>query len=213
MPYLPTLKLCFLHIPKTAGTSIREVLRPLDRKIRFQKGHSGQGRKWVESSLAAEACNKHLTYQELIAATGLPLEDFRVFTIVRNPWSRLVSNFLWGKKQTFKCIHPRALQDFSFYVDVVTTITPLYPAWYDNHWRPQVDFLRGTKEPVIGRFEEPNLDLERVFGILNLPYSKPPHKNRSAKKIDYRSFYNERTKKKVAMLYEEDIDTFHYTFD
>ena len=65
-------QLLFLHIPKTAGTSINEDLQPY---LKYQFGH--------------------VTAQEYIER-GFDLKNIFTFTFVRNPYDRFVSLFFYS---------------------------------------------------------------------------------------------------------------------
>lgn len=99
----------FVHIPKTGGTSLSLALearatkddiligdtpKAVRRRHRL-KGLSAPGRIWKHSRLA-----------DIDGMVGLPDPAF-VFTLVRNPWNRLVSLYYWARTQTFE--HPLVL--------------------------------------------------------------------------------------------------------
>jgi len=98
----------FIHIPKTGGTSLARALearaaaddimlgdtpKALKRRHRV-KGVAAAGRLWKHSTLADIA---GLVTPEQIAQA-------RIFTMVRNPWDRVVSYYHWLQGQSFD--HP-----------------------------------------------------------------------------------------------------------
>jgi hypothetical protein len=75
----------FIHIPKTAGTSIEEALR--DESCQLLPG------EW-DYRRAPHAPLNHLTLQEVADCgilTPAQLKSYFKFCFVRNPWDRLVS--------------------------------------------------------------------------------------------------------------------------
>ncbi|MBE9477368.1 MAG: sulfotransferase family 2 domain-containing protein, partial [Proteobacteria bacterium] len=101
-------KYIFVHIPKTGGTSLSLALeakamkddiligdtpKALNRRNRT-KGIEASGRLW-----------KHSRLTDIYGpVTQKQIESYFVFTIVRNPWDRMVSYYHWLKAQTFD--HP-----------------------------------------------------------------------------------------------------------
>ena len=98
----------FVHIPKTGGTSLAMALedrahkddiligdtpKAVKRRNRL-KGVTTKGRLWKHSTLAD--------------IEGILPEDqlapLKVFTLIRNPWDRLVSYYHWLREQSF--LHP-----------------------------------------------------------------------------------------------------------
>jgi len=69
-------KIIFIHIPRTGGTSVEEYFQ-------FKHQHG-----WKPDTA------QHLTLKEY--SDHYDVEDYFKFTIVRNPWDRLVSWYLWS---------------------------------------------------------------------------------------------------------------------
>ena len=91
--------LLFVHIPKTAGLSITELLAPEGRRdhpLCLPKG-------------------KHESLSELCARHGeAVLDRFHVFTIVRDPLQRFISHFCWLKgNRRLPDFAPMTLEDFA----------------------------------------------------------------------------------------------------
>ncbi len=72
-------RLAFIHIHKTAGGSVRDAL-------------TAAGFTW--NRLGGEAVPNHIGAADLLRRHP-ETRDWRLFTIVRNPWSRLTSVYLW----------------------------------------------------------------------------------------------------------------------
>lgn len=203
----------FIHVPKAAGTSITECLRPLAhdprdylvnrllercgvrvnlwigpyRWRRFRKHHTG------------EVVQRHLpndVYQRLFK-----------FAFVRNPWDWLVSYYHYHLQCTTHHRHEyvRQLGSFAEFI-----------RWRIRRGRPlQVDFVvdrQGrTLVDYIGRFETLYDDFQTICSHLDisceLPWLKRSQRN------DYRSYYDDDTAALVAEHCCRDIEAFDYTFD
>lgn len=108
MIYSPDRGYLFIHIPKTGGTSLALALEEkaarddvmagdtpkAQKRKRRLKGLPARGRLW-----------KHSTLADLDGWLGAEaLSTLHIFTIVRNPWDRLVSYYHWLREQRFD--HP-----------------------------------------------------------------------------------------------------------
>jgi hypothetical protein len=63
----------------------------------------------------------------------------------------------------------------------------------------------------IGRYERLTQDFQHICDVLELDTALP-HKNPSSRR-DYRTYYNEKSRRLVEEHFKEDIDFFGYTFD
>ena len=114
----PARKYIFVHIPKTGGTSMALALearakrddiligdtpKALARRHRL-RGLKCAGRLWKHSRIADIAG----------LAAAEPLDDFIVFTIVRDPWDRVLSLYQWLRSQTFAHISVERATSLSF---------------------------------------------------------------------------------------------------
>ena len=108
----------FIHIPKTGGTSLALALEaramkddimlgdtPKARNRRGRlKGVQTRGRLWKHSTLA--------DLDGLVG--GEDLDDLLIFTLVRNPWARLVSYYHWLRLQEFDHLAVRVAKGADF---------------------------------------------------------------------------------------------------
>ncbi len=98
----PSPELISLHIPKTAGTSFRNILRSMygdDQLVRFDINEKGiirvnemiYDKKQLPS---VKVIHGHFVYEDLIKYFKLP-ENYTLITWVRDPVERVISNFYY----------------------------------------------------------------------------------------------------------------------
>ena len=95
MPFDRQRRLVFLHIPKTAGTSIEQALGlhgPWNQENLASGFGLIQSRDLLARNLSSNFL-QHLTLPELEQLFPEALDGAQVFTVVRDPWSRLLSSF------------------------------------------------------------------------------------------------------------------------
>jgi hypothetical protein len=193
-------KFIFVHIQKTAGSSLREAL-----------------------SAAIPDLTPFLGTHDH-AAWGLPhLAYFDLYfkaAFVRNPWDRLVSWYCMIREQEtytnrfWEYVRSRANSFDDFLLHCTDTID-------DHDGRKsilfnQIDYLCDARGLLlvhfIGRFEDLATDTRSLFSSVGLPPPHLPHVNRSSHP-HYSTFYSERTRQLVAERYARDIKMFNYTFE
>ena len=149
MPFDRQRRLVFLHIPKTAGTSIEQALGmygPWDQENQASGFGLIRNRDLLARNLSSNFL-QHLTLPELEQAFPEAFDGAQLFTVVRDPWSRLLSSFRhqdpdlanYYRYRTHKELSELGLSD---YIDLAR--------WLPHpHLRPQLDFLRaaGCCEP------------------------------------------------------------------
>jgi hypothetical protein len=140
------------------------------------------------------------------------------FTIVRNPFSRLVSvyhDFYENKDSHFIYrdylfgILPQSLS-FAEFVDRISCIPDRLK---DQHLKPQHLFLEYYEKQNISvktfKLEDPEkLNVFLKEHTLQLPYL---HKSQVA--YDYREYYSPSLLKKVSVLYQSDLEKFGYSLE
>jgi len=100
------LKFIFIHIPKTSGNSLSLFLKDfIDNKV-LQKS-SNMGEKQGISILCEKKkeCIKHVDIKYYENTYGEKINDYFKFTIVRNPYDRMLSFYFFSKgknNQKFK---------------------------------------------------------------------------------------------------------------
>lgn len=193
-------KCIFIHIPRTAGSSIEVALQGKDQ--------------WV-----LEPDTKHL-----IASTAKKLykdywDEYFKFSFVRNPWARMVS---MSRFSFYGCAIKNNLLCVKGYVDKFSpieidprtesekdrsNISVIQDAVYLNILNEDLDF--------IGRFENLQEDFSIVCDNIGMPRTKLPHHRKSKpciKKKSYTLCYDDKTREVVGSLYKKDIEHFGYKF-
>lgn len=190
----------FVHIPKTAGNSIQNILRDYSEdRIVASGGQDGverfevrsEGRELVKHSTLAEY------YRELGAETAGGLFKF---ACVRNPWDRMISFWFSPHRRETKW-DPKKFRKF-----VEKEVRPLreYFALPDDGGRPpfgNVDFII--------RYEHLNDDFRAVCGKLGIPPVELPLRNRS-ERGGAAQYYDDKLSGFIAERFADEIDYFGY---
>jgi hypothetical protein len=198
-------KCIFVHIPKTAGKSINRAF-----------GSGWEGHKDI-SRIAAE----------------LPPEVFQSFfkfSIVRNPWDRLVSEYNYQNKKKrpkqdklFVFDERGSKRGFNEWVRLAFENPFRYNGedWagdvskHIHRWSPQVDWLSiGDQLAVdfVARLENLDHDFQRIRERLGLPAMQLSHRNRKLH-WHYSNYYDQATRDLVGQYYARDIEVFGYRFE
>jgi len=136
-------------------------------------------------------------------------KDYFRFAFVRNPWDRLVS--CWRDKVVRRKYFglSEGENDFESFIDYIVANVDLETG--DSHLRLQSSLIDLNHIDFLGRFEKFKDDLTEVMNILDVN-AVIKKRNASPRKADYREYYSEQTKDKVAKLYKKDIQIFNYEF-
>lgn len=200
----------FVHIPKTGGTSIESVIWPIRTEADLHGGYisASHHRNKYQSGGLQHLCAKYIR-QEVGAKI---FEDYFKFSIVRNPWDRIVSQYAYTREQPYCQVYFRVPPDVSFpaYLDAISKsdhvhVMPQTAFLYDDNGEPLVDFIgRYEDMPAAFRFISEKIGIEQV---------ELPRLNTSARNVDFRTYYTPETRERVAALYADEIARFGYCFD
>jgi hypothetical protein len=167
----------FIHIPKTGGTTIEAVFREAGFEEYFRT------KPRTPLNRVARCTPQH--FHAKMLASIFRLGKFRgIFTVVRNPYARMQSEFAMRHRDPSKN-HP---DNVYTWIERVTQQQKQRPFINDNHIRPQAEFILPQCE--IFKLED-GLDavfegLHRKFG-LQLPYDGKHRSMSSDKRSGYRS--------------------------
>ena len=135
---------------------------------------------------------------------------FFVFTLVRNPWDRMVSYYHWLQDQRFEHPSVRLAQvlDFKAFLRHPLTQASLQNGAYPTY---TTDAAGHDHCRLYARLEHPE-DLAPLWKHLGFQLTIP-HENRSTRDLDWRHYYDAETTEIVQEKAGEDIARFGYTFD
>jgi len=209
-------KIIFIHIPKTAGSSIEKffginkISHKWNRSNRlFLKGWDPEHKIHLQHAKASDLLNKKLILQDV-------WDEYFKLAIVRNPWDRAHSDYLWMQRDRKiegpfedymlkKGVFEKHLTNLDSMHTRGDHVFPQYEFVYDENGNCLVDF--------IGQFENLEADFKEACNKAGIEYEKLPHEKKSAiAKPDYREFYDRKKKDLVAEVYAKDIEIFNYRF-
>jgi hypothetical protein len=178
----------FVHINKTGGSSIKQAL---------------------------DLRSRHRTALQIIGEVGLQTwRDCFTFTVVRNPWDKVVSHYAY-RVQT----NQTGLRDSP--VPFGEWVREAYgnrnPRFYNKPmmFMPQLDWITDTEGGIlvnfVARFENLQVDFERVCARIGRAPSMLPRRKSSHRGV-YPEYYDEETREIVARWFRRDIEAFDYRF-
>ena len=175
----------FIHIPKTAGNSIKQALG-LDRSVTLHKRPT-------------KLCSKNIW------------EKYFTFTFVRHPIDRLISSYSYHAQETYngnlnkkiKNLENLSLNEYFNRMNRVShiLITPQINHITHKYSNTDIDY--------IGKFENINKDFEYISSHLDIN-NKLPYLNKTEHKHINISNNN---LERIVKFYEADFVTFDYNMD
>ena len=200
-----------MDIPRTSSSSIRVELgkiygSPYGKMNLIEKKHS-----------SGQVFQDHIP-ANIMRELLLPKvwEELFTFTLVRNPWDRMVSLYN----------HRRKVQGIPEEVSFRKYILELGKRnWgvagglfvYHGHYLGSSDYVCGVDGKIlvkfVGKFENRSRDIARIakgvgmqrLGTLAIQKASPPDRH-------YSLYYDEDTKNIVGELYARDVELFNYKF-
>ena len=218
MPLSHRYKTIFIHIPKTGGTSIEAVLGmhgdredvgvvPYPDQVADRQHFYGRQLQ----HMTAERLRAELNDEAIFSS-------YFKFTVVRNPWDRLVSTCAWSgrkwakgqilEREEFDAFVRRTHASFAA-AHGVSHPMPLHP-----HVIPQVAFIFDeagrSLVDCIGRTETLEQDWQVIRDRLGVDADLPTRMQSVHR--PYREYYDAETRDMVADIYARDIEAFDYHF-
>lgn len=182
----------FIHIPKTAGTSILKY---------FKNTEKGQ----VHDKIS------HNSYKHSVG-------KLKSFAMVRNPYDRLLSIFLHWKYNLKRIKETTEFEEFVLNLNEpkLWCKSQFVKKWQNKYIDPQVTWIsNGKNVPIVDyiiKFENINEDFNNFLVSEGFKDIKElPHTNKT-KHTDYKDYYNDDMIKVVVDKYKKDLEYFNYSF-
>ncbi|MEO0416758.1 MAG: sulfotransferase family 2 domain-containing protein [Verrucomicrobiota bacterium] len=181
----------FIHIPKTAGTSIRKGF--------FKENYSGPYHDGIPDDWA----------------------DAFSFAFVRNPYDRIISSwkmFTSGTDEFKGTFPPLPLKAFLEIVtnDAIphTAGSTNYPELVRHHTLPLTHPANHLdKAQFIGRMENLEADFASICEEIGAEYAPLNKRQFTQRRADFQSYYCPETKKIVSEYFRDDFDRLNYSWD
>lgn len=202
----------FIHAPKTGGTAMALALEGRAMKDDIMLGDTPKARKRRRKLEGVQVRGRLWKHATLADIDGLvpSLDGLFAFSLVRNPWDRMVSYYHWLRDQRFD--HPAvalagqmAFADFACAAQVRASMQAS-PA------RHYMTDARGVERcDLYIRLEAVAQDAAPLWDHLGFALELP-RVNASERDADYRSYYTDAARAAVAEACAEDIERFGYRF-
>lgn len=218
----------FIHIPKNAGTYIRALItetphrhEALAAKIITAGAGNLRSPQYEAQMLATLAAQGDM--QDVRHARWRDVGDLkrrhRAFAIVRNPWSRVVSRYLYlrkfqrEKREPFASDPAYQFRSFRHFLEDRHVFGTREHYWLRaiRSWYPQREYVIDDHGRIVCdllRQEHLTDELAAYFQVkLQVTIVNPTSAD------DYRRYYDAETAEIVARWYAADIATFGFQFD
>lgn len=216
-------KFIFLHIPKCAGTSIGNFFI---NEFQYKNDELSLFKDFNYFTYDSHRIHFDNLNEEI-------LQNYFVFTIVRHPYTRFVSEYKYNEELN--------INDFDYYCENFhqiwdkkygklkdlnwlqsSNINKISDGVYNNiHRISQTDYLKGAHSDLIDKnrfidkiikFENLNEGIQEVFQHLNLKNKKLPHTNSSnIEKFKHKKInLSKKNKEIIYNIYKDDFSKFGY---
>jgi len=194
MPWSEKHKILFIHIPKTGGTSIEYALN-------MKKNSAGYG---VVNNKAIQ----HYKWDEYSQLNTPNFEDFIRISIVRNPYTRFLSEYYWCQIKGLGYNSKQSINEFLTTVETIVKNKNFYETRFHDHFIPQHEFIYDAKkeELVVDQlfhFEK----MEDVREFLYKYWRWLPHK---LKNRGHTTALTKEQQSRIYKLYKKDFTLFGY---
>jgi hypothetical protein len=220
-----THRYIFIKSEKTAGTSIeaalsqhcgdRDMVTPLG-DYWFNRDERGQ---WVHSAMNAEGFFQHDAAIDVKRKVPPDIwESYFKFSITRNPWDRVVSDFSWQARNREELRPTRSwYHRLGVPYDEFEETRKLFRTFVAGDWKTNDRFYLLDGELCVDfvvRYEQLSDDLAEVCRRVGLPPLTLPRLKSGLRKSghSYRDYYDDDTRATVAQRHHNDIRLFGYEF-
>ncbi len=215
----------FVHIPKTAGTSINEALtreptitsQKIKRKLKHLPSLINPNQP-THPKLITPKVEKHAKAIKIKQKVGNTLWDnYFTFSFIRNPWDLMVSSYKWWLQKAH--MWPHLAQDIKYIknMDGFKTFlkSPYGTNMINEHQGTIMDWLTDEKDTVIvdyvGKFETLEKDFRKICKKLAINEPALPRIN-VTNRYDYRNYYDYESRQWITERFSKTIEQFGYTF-
>lgn len=208
-------KYIFVHIPKTGGTAMALALEGRAMRDDIMLGDTPKAKKRRGRVKDVQTRGRLWKHSTLADIDGLlcpdEIADMFVFTLVRNPWDRMVSYYHWLREQKFDhpSVHLAKALDFSGFVNAPEIAQSFRSHPYSAYVTDAAGVERNALYIRLEHFEQ---DAEPLWAHLGFRLELPVA-NRSERARDYRGYYRGGDSERLGEICARDIAKFGYCFE
>lgn len=184
--------------------------------------HLPKGAVWKFVSASNKALYKkligptpaHARAVELQRSFQREWQEYTKFCVVRNPWTKTVSDYFWRTK---KLESPPSFREYVTALVSGQSLGGIVPGGHDN-WETYTINDSVSVDKFI-RFENLENDFRDVLSGLGLDWKGPlttakkNKKHKAGSKLSYKDMYSTDMVEQIRDIYRKEIDLFHYEFE
>jgi len=194
-------KLVFIHIPKNAGTTFKSVLYSTHGDVEWERPFTDE-KKYTHSPLKS------------FYASFPESKDYKVITIIRNPYERALSWYSYYRTPTYYNRHPQ-MRAIHYAQQPFLEFLKWYNRSFKSKWEmlPQVWWYTHKKKLHSDyqiRFENLEQDINKVSNELGMDIIKIPHNNKSSESFTIGDVYCDESISIINEWYKEDFKKLDY---
>ena len=164
---------------------------------------------------------QHCTIKQIRDLYNVDIDSYFKFCVVRNPWSRAVSDWKWWIRADSpfrEQLKNTSLKDYLLSTNGYENINHLNNMWgRGDHFRTQCEFTdidNINKMDFVLKFENLQHDWKKLCDKLNIGNDKLPraHVNQHGAP-HYTEYYDQETREIVNQKFAADIDRYDYQFE
>ena len=195
-------KLVFIHIPKNAGTTFKSVLYSTHGDVEWKRPFTDE-KKYTHSPLKS------------FYASFPESNDYKVITIIRNPYERALSWYSYYRTPTYYNRHPQ-MRAVHYAQQPFLEFLKWYNRSFKSKWEmlPQVWWYTHKNKLHSDyqiRFENLEQDINKVSKELEMDITfKIPHNNKSSESLTVGDVYCDESISIINEWYKEDFKKLDY---
>ncbi len=209
-------RVIFIHIQRTGGTSVSNALIEADPDIVYELPLDTEKKR-----------QKHCFISDIYPILSSEIfSDYTKFSIVRNPYARLLSWYSMFKHNTINPGNvPETSDSITWFDTVEAQMKPFMSSFEDflslpneiffqRFYYNQLDYLQINQQLAVDKiiyFENLTDDFNELAHQLKIKVNLP-HINQSVNKKSYRDAYTEKSRRLVTERFQKDLDYFGYSF-
>ena len=202
-------KFLFVHIPKTGGNSIQEILKEYseDRILTTNPRQDGINRFELRNDRYNIEKHSTLAVYKRELEPELFAELYK-FTVIRNPWELMISLYFSPHRQLTRW-------DRKYFIKLLKHTEPLRhyitaPTVWQRIWGRRIPLMSAIDDFI--RYENLEADFHKICTRIQIPQKPLPLRNKS-KRDHYSVYYDDELIELVRSRFQEEIDFGGYHFE